>query len=313
MNEIQTQYGVTPKIFRTDNALEFVQAPIASLCAERGIIHQTTCPHTSQQNGVAERKHRHILDVARSLLAEMHVPRYLWSDAVATAAYLINHLPSSPLGGAIPFDRLFPDKETFLLQPRIFGCTAFVKDLSLGLDKLAHPSLRCVFVGYPRTQKGYRCYHPPSKRYLVSTDVHFLEDLPFFSPVSTNSGVFEQAEDIPTPLADIFPVSSLSSDSPTFHPPLVPSGSSFPSRLGSPYARIYHHRSAPVVPASSSTDADHLPVALRKGTRACTSHSISYYISHDPYTLAILSESIPKHHSDSLTLPEWKRAMDYEM
>ena len=75
--EIKNQFNVTPKILRTDNALEFVQSKIASHCASLGIIHQTSCPHTSQQNGVAERKHRHILDVTRTLMIHMHVPNQL--------------------------------------------------------------------------------------------------------------------------------------------------------------------------------------------------------------------------------------------
>ena len=75
--EVVTQYSTTPKILRTDNAVEFVQASLRTFCADRGIIHQTTCPHTSQQNGIAERKHRQLLDITRTLLIEMHVPSYL--------------------------------------------------------------------------------------------------------------------------------------------------------------------------------------------------------------------------------------------
>ena len=99
LSEIKNQFKVTPKFLRTDNALEFVQTKIASLCTSLGILHQTLCPHTSQQNGVAERKHRHFLDVTRTIMAHMHVSKYLWSDAVLTATYLINRMPSSPLGG----------------------------------------------------------------------------------------------------------------------------------------------------------------------------------------------------------------------
>ena len=86
--EVVTQYSTTPKILRTDNALEFVQTSLRTFCADCGIIHQTTCPHTSQQNGVAGRKHRQLLDITRTLLIEMHVPSYLWSDAFMIATYL---------------------------------------------------------------------------------------------------------------------------------------------------------------------------------------------------------------------------------
>ena len=106
--EIITQYETVVKILRTDNALEFTQKAIEELCLGHGIVHQTTCPYTSQQNGVAERKHRHLLDMVRTLLLAMRVPQYLWCEAVLTATYLVNRLPSAALGGAIPLQRLTP-------------------------------------------------------------------------------------------------------------------------------------------------------------------------------------------------------------
>ena len=99
LSEIKNQFDVTPKFLRTDNALEFVQTKIASLCASIGILHQTSCPHTSQQNRVVERKHRHIIDVTRNIMSHIHVPKYLWSDTVLTATYLINRMPTGLLGG----------------------------------------------------------------------------------------------------------------------------------------------------------------------------------------------------------------------
>jgi len=68
-------------MLRTDNALEYVKN-VSIFCFKNGIIHQTSCSHTSQQNGVAERKHRYILNFAKILMIHMSVPKYLWSDAV---------------------------------------------------------------------------------------------------------------------------------------------------------------------------------------------------------------------------------------
>jgi len=62
----------------TDNALEYTQSEVSHFCTSHGILHQTTCSHTSQQNGVAERNLPHLLDVARTLLIYMHVPRTFW-------------------------------------------------------------------------------------------------------------------------------------------------------------------------------------------------------------------------------------------
>ena len=107
----------------------------------------------------------------------MHVPKYLWSDAVLTATYLVNRMPSGPLGGEIPIHRLKLDTCLFPVTLRVFGCMTFVQDLSSGLDKLSPRSIKCIFVGYSRTQKDYRCFHPPTRWYFVSTDVTFFESM----------------------------------------------------------------------------------------------------------------------------------------
>ena len=156
-------------------------------------MHQITCPHTSQQNGVAERKHRHILDVARSIMLEMFVPKYLWLDVILTASYLINRILSTPFGGEIPLRRLRPDMEIFSLHPRVFGCVAFIQDLTPNLDKMASRSIRCVFFGYSRTQRGYRHFIPSTRKYIVSTNVTFFETQCFFDSVNSLS------ESIPLP------------------------------------------------------------------------------------------------------------------
>ena len=101
-----------------------------------------------------------------------------------TATYLKNRLPSASLDGAIPLHRLLPTSSLFSLPPRVFGCVTFVQDHSPSLSKLAPRALKGVFVGYSRTQKGYRVYFPDTRCYMTSVDVTFHEDSPFFSPPS---------------------------------------------------------------------------------------------------------------------------------
>src|SRR4051812_27013913 len=123
-------------------------------------------------------------------------PSYLWSDAVLTAVYLINRMPSAPLNGGILLSRLYPDKPLFPLPPKIFGCVAFVHNHAPGLDKLAPRSIKGVFVGYSTTQKGYRVYIPASRRYIVSRDITFFEEQLFFesatSPPSPSPAMAEE-------------------------------------------------------------------------------------------------------------------------
>ncbi|WVZ12533.1 hypothetical protein V8G54_017063 [Vigna mungo] len=90
-----------------------------------GILSQRSCPSTPQQNGLAKRKNRHLLDVVRTLLLESHVPSRFWCEALSTAVHLINRLSSPSISNESPFTRLFghpPDYFTL----RIFGCACYV-------------------------------------------------------------------------------------------------------------------------------------------------------------------------------------------
>ena len=108
-----------------------------------------------------------------------------WEEAITTAVYLLNRVPTSVLNFQTPSDKLatYMDIPSHLIiPPRIFGCVAFVnlqKHLRTKLDPCA---LKCVFVGYHPFQKGYRCYHPTTQNFYVSMDVTFSEHEMFYAP-----------------------------------------------------------------------------------------------------------------------------------
>jgi hypothetical protein len=106
-----------------------------SYFSDQGIIHQTTCPSTLPQNSVAERKNRHLLEVARSLMFQMNVPKYLWSESVTTTAYLINRMSSRVLSMSSPTEILLGQQE-FKIPHRVFGCVCFVHDHRPSFGKL---------------------------------------------------------------------------------------------------------------------------------------------------------------------------------
>jgi transposase InsO family protein len=184
---VTNQFNARVQIIRTDNGTEYVNNEFISYISDQGIIHQTTCPGTPSQNGVAERKNRHLLEVARSLMFQMNVPKYLWSEAVMTAAYLINRMPSRILGMRSPVELLLGQRE-FKVPPRVFGCVCFVHDHRPSKGKLDPQAVKCVFVGYASTQKGYKCWDPMGRRLFVSMDVTFRE----FEPYYTNQCDFDQ-------------------------------------------------------------------------------------------------------------------------
>ncbi|XP_052625897.1 uncharacterized protein LOC128132928 [Lactuca sativa] len=184
---ILTQFGVCIKHIRSDNGTEYFNQVMSPFLTTKGIIHESSCIATPQQNGIAERKNHHLLEITRALLFEKKVPKFYWGEAVCTAAYLINRLPSRVLQGRSPIDVLsehFPDLKHSSLPLKTFGCVSYVhiqqKDQ---LSKLDPRALKTIFLGYSSTQKGYKCYHPSSRKTYVSKHVTFLENQGFYDQV----------------------------------------------------------------------------------------------------------------------------------
>ena len=103
---IHTQFQTTVKILRSDSRGEYISNEFHSFLQIRGIINHRSCPYTPQQNGVAERRNRHLLNVVRTLLIDTSVLPKFWAEALAIATYLINRLPSQKLGLDSPYFRL---------------------------------------------------------------------------------------------------------------------------------------------------------------------------------------------------------------
>ncbi|CAL2271851.1 unnamed protein product [Prunus armeniaca] len=188
--QMKTQFNAQIQILRSDNGGEFVNHDFQTYFQQHGILHETTCPQTPQQNGVAEQKNQHLLETARALLIGAHVPRHHWDDAIVTAVHLINRMPSGVLTFKTPLQVLAqhrPLPSVLVLTPQIFGCVAFVHLHKNQRSKLDPRALCCVFVGYATHQKGYRCYHPHTRHTYVTLDVTFLESELFFHDPSSNS------------------------------------------------------------------------------------------------------------------------------
>ena len=321
--EIKTQFNASIQILRSDNAPEYFSTQFTGFLSSHGILHQSSCAYTPQQNGVTERKNRHLIETAYTLLLHHHVPTRFWADVVLTACYLINRMPSSVLQHKIPHTILFPDQPLYVLPLRVFGCTCFVHNMAPGQDKLSARSIKAVFLGYSKHQKGYKCYSPITRRYYLSPDVTFFESSSFYSTSSSE-----------TPLSEVLPIPSQ-----LILPESIPAVSeSIPSLR--PF-QVYHRRSrrlptsdiplvseAPVdsssVPTSPPTEAlldKDLPLALRKGNRATRNphplyNCLSYHRLSSSYCTVVSSLSsisVPKNVSEALSDPGWTQAMVDEM
>ncbi|RVX21100.1 L-ascorbate oxidase [Vitis vinifera] len=117
------------RVLRSDNGGEYQSSDLQKYLEGHGIIHQTTCSNTPQQNGVDERKNRHLLEVVRASLIAAKTQISYWGEAITSAIYLINRVPSSSINFQTPLQALTnvvvaPTVPN--LPPRVFGCVAFV-------------------------------------------------------------------------------------------------------------------------------------------------------------------------------------------
>lgn len=153
---VERQFERKVKVIRSDIAYELGSGVLPSdFLLSSGIIHQTTCVATPQQNGVAEREHKHLLEVCRALLYQSHLPSKYWGEALLTATHLINIFPSMFLGNINPHEKLFKKRPTYShLKP--FGCLCFVSTLSAYRDKLSPRAFPGLLLGYTFGRKEYK-------------------------------------------------------------------------------------------------------------------------------------------------------------
>ncbi|XP_050217801.1 uncharacterized protein LOC126668656 [Mercurialis annua] len=170
---IETQFNTKIKCIRSDNGLEF---HMPSFYDSKGIIHQTTCVYTPEQNSVVERKHQHILNVARSLKFQALLPLSFWSDCVSHAVYLINRVPSLIIDNKTPFQILY-NKDPSFENLKVFGCVAYASTISNNRCKFSPRATECIFLGFPSHTKGFRLYDIKAKQVIVSRNVRFYEHL----------------------------------------------------------------------------------------------------------------------------------------
>lgn len=131
--------------------------------------------YSPQQNGVAERKNRTVVEMAKSMLHEKGIPYEFWAEAINTAIYLLNRCPSKSLNKVTPFEA-YTGRKPGIAHLKIFGSLCHMHIPSALRHKLEENSHKCIFVGYGIYEKGYRLFDPKSRKIILSRDVHFDED-----------------------------------------------------------------------------------------------------------------------------------------
>ncbi|CAM8880974.1 unnamed protein product [Rhodiola kirilowii] len=264
-NMVETQFFKKIKKFRSDNGSEFFNETLTNFFSEKGCIHQSSCVYTPQQNGVVERKHRHLLDIARALRLQASLPKVFWGDCVLSATYLINRAPSALLNFKSPMEILFGSPPS-LQHLRVIGCLCYVGTLPHHRDKLDPRATPCVFLGYPYGQKGYKVYCLQSHQILVSRDVTFFEEIfPYKEVTSDSVNNAESTVHLPTTVhVPIIPENG-NSDA-DYVPPFEPAPNADPQPVAAETQnaiQVTTHDQVAIQNATQVTTHDQVPLVRR--------------------------------------------------
>jgi len=172
---VEKETRINIKGLRTDRGGEFTSKEFAEFCELHGIKRQLTAAYTPQQNGVAERKNRTIMNMVRSLLNSRKVPKIFWPEAVNWAVHVLNRSPTFAVRNKTP-EEAWSGTKPSVAHFRVFGCVSYAHIPDNKRTKLDDKSLKCVLLGVSEGAKAYRLYDPETQRIIVSRDVVFKEE-----------------------------------------------------------------------------------------------------------------------------------------
>jgi transposase InsO family protein len=171
--ETQSEHKI--KAFRSDNGGEFISKAFQRFLKNHGIERQPSTPYTPEQNGVAERANRTIVEMARSMIHAQRLKLSFWAEAVTNAVYIRNRCPTRALVTVTP-QEAWSGRKPCISHMRVFGCIAYAKVPDAKRGKLDAKGTKCLFLGYCEGTKAYRLMCVESRKIIRSRDVVFDED-----------------------------------------------------------------------------------------------------------------------------------------
>lgn len=170
---VENKFAKKPIVLRSDRGGEYTGDKVTTFLKSKGIQIQYTAPYTPQQNGVAERKNRTLVEMARCMLEDASLPYVFWAEAVCTANYLQNRLPSRSIE-TTPFEA-WNKRKPALKHCVPFGAKCFVHVPCEKRRKLDNTAIEMIFVGYDENSKAYRCFNTKAHKLVISRDVKFID------------------------------------------------------------------------------------------------------------------------------------------
>ncbi|GJW73389.1 putative ribonuclease H-like domain-containing protein [Tanacetum coccineum] len=177
IKEIENLVDKKVKIIRSDNGTEFKDKVMDNFCKEKGIRREYSTARTPQQNGVADRRNRTLIEAAKTILADFKLPTTFWAEAVSTACYVQNMVLVVKPHNKTPYElvRGFKPALSFM---RPFRCHVTILNTLDNLGKFDGKSDECVFVGYSFSSKAFRVYNTRTMRVEENLHIGFLENKP---------------------------------------------------------------------------------------------------------------------------------------
>lgn len=170
---VKTKFNRKPKIIRSDNGGEFVNNSLKKFYAQEGIQAQHTTAYSPQQNGIAERKNRTLMEAARCMLFDANMKKKYWAEAINTANDLQNILPTRAVKKT-PFE-YWNRRKPKVDHLQIFGSRAYVHIPKEKRRKLEVKAIPLTFVGYSMESKAYRFVDQATDKITISRDVKFVD------------------------------------------------------------------------------------------------------------------------------------------
>ncbi|GJT20544.1 putative ribonuclease H-like domain-containing protein [Tanacetum coccineum] len=174
---IENQIDHKVKTIRCDNGTEFKNRIMNEFCEMKGIRREFSVARTPQQNGVAERKNRTLIEAARTMLADSKLPTTFWAEAVNTACYVQNRVLVIKPHNKTPYE-LFLGRKPALSFMRPFGCPVTILNTLDHLGKFDGKSDDGFFVGYSINSKAFRVFNTRTRIVEENLHINFLENKP---------------------------------------------------------------------------------------------------------------------------------------
>jgi transposase InsO family protein len=321
-NLVENKFNTKIKSLYSDNGGEYIS--LKSYLSIHGISHYTTAPHTPQQNGMSERRHRHIVETGLTLLTDAHMPLSYWPYAFQCATYLINRMPTSTLHNKSPFEKLFQQTPNYL-KLKQFGCLCYPLTKPYNKHKLEPKATPCTFVGYSLSQNAYLCLEPKTRKLFPSRHVIFHEGtFPFEKSSSINSTLISPSSatkdssiPISLPLVSLpSPHAPASLELGTAASPLSTNGSSpvsLPSQVSTPCSPTLLSNHIPSLEVYATNVSEHTDVRTHKMTTRSMNDIYkpkkSFVVTKHPLPPCLEPASVSEALSDS----NWRTAMSSEL